>query len=221
MSEEKTQNPKIRRTANGDVDVLHAVGGVRGILEALLPGLLFLVAFLITQKLMVALILAGVISLGFTIARLLQKGSLVQSLSGLAGLAICAWAALRSGSAEDFYLPGLLTNVAYAIVLLATVIFKVPVMGFLFSFVRSEEKTWRQNPQRVKAYTLATLVLVGLFVLRLVVQVPLYLTEHVTWLGVTHLVMGIPLYAVALWISWMVSRPPQVIEAEMIQNHEL
>ena len=39
---------KLRRTANGDVDVLHALGGWRGVVESLLPATLFLVVFVVT-----------------------------------------------------------------------------------------------------------------------------------------------------------------------------
>lgn len=212
---------KMRRKENGDIDILHAVGGIRGIIEALLPGLLFLVAFLVTQKLVLALIIAAAVSAVFAVIRLAQKGSLVQSLSGLVGLAICAFAALKTGNAVEFYLPGLFLNLGYAVVLTLTVIFKVPAMGFLFSLVRGEEKTWRNHPDRVKAYTVATLVLVAMFVLRLAVKYPLYLAENVTWLGIAQLFLGTPLYAAVLWLSWMVSRPKNVIEAEMVQNHEL
>ena len=43
--------------------------------------------------------------------------------------------------------------------------------------------------------------------LRLVVQVPLYLADNVVALGTTRLIMGVPLYALGLWLAWLVSRP--------------
>lgn len=213
--------PKMRRKENGDIDIMHAVGGVRGIAEALLPGMLFLTAFLVTQNLLTSLLVAGAVALVFALVRLAQKGSLVQSLSGLAGLGICAYSALRTGNATEFYLPGLWINLIYGVVLLASVIFRVPALGFIFSLIREEFNSWRQNPARVRAYTVATLVLVAMFAARLLVQVPLYLADNITWLGVARLVMGTPLYAAVLWIAWMVSRPRTVVEAEMRQNGEL
>lgn len=48
-----------------------------------------------------------------------------------------------------------------------------------------------------RAYMIVTGLWVGLFLLRLVVQVPLYLTNHVAALGVTRLLMGIPFWALA------------------------
>lgn len=198
---------KLRRLENGQIDLLHAVGGVRGIIEALLPGFLFLSVFLLTKTLLTALLAAGAVALVFALLRLVQKGSLLQSASGIIGLAICAFAALRSGEAAEFYLPGLWINAVYALALLAALLFRVPVLGFVYALVRGEEKTWRADPQRVRAYSLATLIVLLMFVLRLVVQVPLYLAENVTALGTARLLMGTPLYAAVLWASWMVSRP--------------
>ena len=53
-----------------------------------------------------------------------------------------------------------------------------------------------------------------MFAARLLVQVPLYLAENLTGLGVARLVMGVPLYALTLWLAWLVSRPPEQIAAE-------
>ena len=41
-------------------------------------------------------------------------------------------------------------------------------------------------------------------------QVPLYLADHVTGLGLARLAMGVPLYAAVLWIAWLISRPAAV-----------
>lgn len=197
----------IRRTENGDVDVLYAVGGVRGIVEAIAPGLLFLTAFLLTDNLVLSVLVAGGVALVFSAIRLFQKSTLMQSLSGLLGVLICAAVALRSGDAADYYVTGLWVNLAYAVGITLLLLFKLPVVGLVYSFIRGEQDTWRSNPARVKAYTLATLVLIGMFVARLIVQVPLYLADNVGALGAARLVMGVPLYAAVIWLTWMMTSP--------------
>ena len=57
------------------------------------------------------------------------------------------------------------------------------------------------------AVTIPTWVMVAVFALRLGVQVPLYLADAATSLGVARLVMGLPLYALGLWLAWSVSAP--------------
>ena len=197
---------RLRRRDNGEVDVLHAVGGVRGIVEALLPGFLFLTVYLVSHNLVLSLILAGAVTAVFALIRLLQRGSLMQALSGMAGLAICAIVALRSGNAADYYVPGLWINAAYALGITASILFRYPLLGFFYGFVRDELNTWRTDPARYRAYRRATWVLVAMFVVRLAVQVPLYLADNVAGLGVARLIMGVPLYAAVLWLTWMMTR---------------
>jgi hypothetical protein len=56
--------------------------------------------------------------------------------------------------------------------------------------------------------SVATLLWAGLFGLRLAVQVPLYLAGEpaVQALATAKLVMGIPLYGLTLWLTWLLLR---------------
>ena len=54
--------------------------------------------------------------------------------------------------------------------------------------------------------TVTTWLWVGLFSLRLGVQVPLYLAEQAAALAATKLLMGLPLYAAVLWVTWLMVR---------------
>jgi hypothetical protein len=48
-----------------------------------------------------------------------------------------------------------------------------------------------------------------LFVVRLIVQLPLYIAGEVVALGVARTAMGLPLFALGLWLTWrLVRRPP-------------
>jgi hypothetical protein len=42
--------------------------------------------------------------------------------------------------------------------------------------------------------------------------VPLYFADNVVALGITRLLMGVPLYALALWLAWLISRPAAGVE---------
>lgn len=207
----------IRRTESGGVDVMHAVGGIRGIVEGILPGLLFLVVQTFTQNLQLALIIALVAAGIFAIWRLAQRGPLIQSLSGIAGVAICAFVAMRSGSATEYYLPGFFVNAGYAALIILSIIVRWPVLGLFYSFFRGEEKTWRKDKQRLRVYSLATGVFVGMFILRLVVQLPLYFADQITALGTARILMGVPLYAAFIWVTWMMTRKPEAIQEEQIK----
>jgi hypothetical protein len=197
----------VRRTDDGQIDVLSSIGGVQGLAESIAPGLVFTVLFTVTMDLTVSLVAALAVAAVFTVIRLVSRTPVTQALAGLVGVAFCAVVALRTGNAEDFFLPGFFINGAYIVAMGASVLFRWPFAGLLFGFIRNEGVEWRKDPARVRAYSLATWIIVSVLALRLVVQVPLYLVENIAALGSTRVAMGLPLYALGLWLAWVVSRP--------------
>ena len=199
----------LHRTRSGDIDVLKSAGGVQGIAESILPGLLFLIAFTITRELPLALVAALAVAAAFTIVRLVQRKPLTQALAGIAGVGVSAWLANTTGKAEDFYLPGFFANAAYIIGMGISVAVRWPFAGLIFGFIRNEGLDWRKNPARVKAYQIGTWVIIGVLALRLLVQVPLYLMGESGFaaLATTRLLMGAPLYILGIWVAWLLTRP--------------
>src|SRR6478736_3016736 len=93
----------LHRRHDGQVDVLRSAGGVQGIAESIVPGLVFLVAFTVTRELSLSLVAALASAAIFTVVRLVQRRPLTQALAGVAGVGISAWLANTTGKAEDFY----------------------------------------------------------------------------------------------------------------------
>lgn len=197
----------VRRGDSGQIDVLSSIGGMQGLAESIVPGLLFTILFTITTDLTVSLVAALTVSAVFTVIRLVSRTPVTQALAGLIGVAFCAFVALRTGNAQDFFLPGFFINGGYIVAMAASVAFRWPFAGLLFGFIRNEGIEWRKDPARVRAYSVATWIIVAVLALRLVVQVPLYLAENIAALGSTRVAMGLPLYALGLWLAWIVSRP--------------
>ncbi|GGG56060.1 hypothetical protein GCM10011374_18710 [Kocuria dechangensis] len=204
----------MRRKDNGQLDVLHAVGGWRGLAETILPGLVFLVVLFVGGALGTALGASLGTAAVFTVLRLAQRQSLVQAVSGLVGVGVCALFARATGEALDYYVPGFWINAASFVGLGVSLVAGWPLLGVFYGFIRGEGTEWRAVPVRRRAYRVATLMLMAMFAARLLVQLPLYFAENVTGLGVARLAMGVPLYALTLWLAWLVSRPPEQIAAE-------
>ncbi len=204
----------MRRTANGDVDILHAIGGWRGLVESSLPAVAFLVLFTVTKELNLSLIAALAVAGVFTLIRLVQGSKLVSALTGLVGVAICAFAAYRTGNASDYFVVGFWTNGVYILAYLLSMLVRWPLMGLIFAVIRGEALSWRQNPVRLRQYMLATWIITVLMMLRLAVQVPLYFANNVEALGATRLIMGLPLYALGVWLAWRVSAPEEAPVSE-------
>ncbi|MCX6499813.1 MAG: DUF3159 domain-containing protein [Arthrobacter sp.] len=199
----------LHRSSNGNIDVLKSAGGVQGIAESILPGLVFLIAFTVTRELPPALVAALVVAAVFTVARLVQRKPLTQALAGIVGVGLSAWLANSTGKAEDFYVLGFFTNIGYILAMTISIAVRWPVAGLLFGFIRNEGLDWRNHPARVKAYRIGTWVIISVLVLRLLVQVPLYLMGEpgLAGLATTRLIMGAPLYILGMWVAWLLTRP--------------
>lgn len=196
-------------------DLLGAVGGVRGILEALLPGLVFLVTYSVltsfagwaTESALIPSLAASVgLAVVFTIVRIATKGQPTQAIAGLIGVLASAALALWTGNARDNYVLGFFTNAAYAVALLVSLLVRWPALGLIVGFLMGEGVSWRDDRRKYRAAQFLTLVWIGLFAARLLVQVPFYLVDNVEALGATRLLMGVPLYALVLVFSWLVVR---------------
>lgn len=186
-----------------------SIGGVRGAAESLLPGLVFVVAYVATRELSWPLILSGGLAAIFVIARLVQRSTLTQAFAGMFGVLIgVVWAAL-SGKAENYFAWGLITNAAFLAVMLLSLVLRKPMVAWLVQSAVGLPPNWKELPDAAVFYrraVWATWIWVGVFAIRLAVQVPLYFGGHVAWLGVLKLLLGLPLFAVAGWLNWVLLR---------------
>ena len=201
--------------------LLAAMGGIRGLVEAVLPGLVFLVTYTLTRDLIPSLVAPVVIGVVMAALRVAARQTVTQAVGGLVGIGISAVLALLSGKPEDFYLSGFWINGAYGGALVISIVVRWPLIGLAVGFLVGDGVNWRSDPSKRRVLTLLTALWAGLFLLRLAVELPLYYTGNVAWLGATKLLMGIPLYAPLLIVSWLmvrsVYRPstPPVGEAEL------
>lgn len=184
--------------------IVNAMGGKKGLLDSGLPALIFLVIFNVTKEVEQAAYGALALSLILTIIRLAKRETVQHAISGVIGVAVCAWLSNRSGKAEDFYLPGLWTNAIYGAVYLVSIVARWPIIGVIIGPLLEENFRWRKDPERTKVYIKATWLWVGMFMVRLLVQYPLYISGNVNALGTARLIMGYPLFIATAWATWIV-----------------
>ena len=205
---------RLRQSAFGTVrpgqqptgaDIWSAVGGVRGLVESVVPGLTFLTVFSLTGNLVWSVLTPlGIASL-FILARLVSRSSIQPALIGMGGLAASAAVALWSGRPEDNFVLGLWVNGIGLSVMVISILVGRPLIGVVAGLLVSDSQ-WRADRAKRTLATVATLLWVGLFGARLTVQVPLFLQGAVAELAIARLVMGLPLYALVLWLSWLLMR---------------
>jgi len=187
--------------------VLNALGGKKGLIDSGLPSLVFLIVFNLSGKNITSAIYAAIgLSIVLTFIRIVKRETVQHAFSGLIGVGVCAFIARRSGNAADFYLPGLWINAGYALLYALTNLFKWPLLGVVLGPILGENLLWRKDPARLKAYTKAGWLWVGMFAARLIVQYPLYQSGHVNLLGTARLLMGYPLFILTAWGTWLILR---------------
>jgi hypothetical protein len=212
---ERAEPPDAERAGRAEPPSLaEAVGGPLGLLETSVPAVAFVVAYVASgSDTNTAAGVAVGLALVLSIARLVRRESPRHALSGLVGVAFAAFIATRSGKAEDFFLPGLLANAAYASAFVISIAVRRPLVGLIVSQLDAAGAGWREDPDRMRAFTRASWLWAGLFVLRLIVQLPLYLAGAVVALGIARTAMGLPLFALALWLTWRLVRRPHAAAA--------
>ncbi|MFL6180276.1 MAG: DUF3159 domain-containing protein [Actinomycetes bacterium] len=193
------------------VDLQAALGGKLGITESGLPSVVFILIYTINGQVL-SPALWGALATAFvlTIVRIIRRGSVQFALAGMIGVAFSAFIASRTGNAANFYLPGLLLQAAYAIAYLVSILVGWPLIGVVLGPLLGEGFTWRDDPERKRAYAQVSWLWCGMFAVRLAVQLPLYLLSLTVALGWVKVAMGWPLFALVLWLSYLVLKkaPP-------------
>jgi hypothetical protein len=186
--------------------VLEAIGGVRGVFESLLPGLLYLIVYVVTQDPQISVIAPAVLAIGATSWRFAKREPATPALAGLFGVGICVVTTLVTGKGEDYFLPGFWINGAWSIALLGSLVVGWPLIGFIVGALRGELTAWRKDRIIRRAAALCTASWLLLFLVRLAVQLPLYYASETAALGVARLVMGVPLYGLLVLFTWLLMR---------------
>ncbi|MDD7964112.1 DUF3159 domain-containing protein [Actinomycetospora lemnae] len=205
------QQPEDEAPAPRTPTLLDQMGGLSGIVSSGVPVVVFVVVQAITG-ILVASIVAAVVSAVAVAAWRLVRGEAVQpALSGLLGVAVCAFVAWRTGEARGFFLLGIWTSLVYGGVFLLSVLVRRPLVGVIWHLVNGEGQDWRRDPRIVRAYDIASLAWVAVFAARFVVQRWLYDSVYAdTWLGWVRIAMGVPLAALAAAVTvWAIRRSRQ------------
>ena len=182
-----------------------ALGGTRGVIEATAPGLVFVIVFVATRALVPTLVAASCVALLACAIRLVQRQGVQQALSGLFGVAIGVIFAAATGRGENYFAWGIATNVAMALAFALSVLCRRGLVAQFYGPLTGLAQGWRTDPAHAdlaRRCNLLTWMWAGIFVLRVAVQVPLWLSGQVAALGVAKLALGLPLFALGAWATW-------------------
>lgn len=203
--------------------VWHAMGGWRGVVESVLPSLLFVAVYTFTTNLVLSLSTSVGIAVVFTVVRMLQKSPASAALGGLVAAGAAAVLALITGNPSDNFVPGLLTNAGYGLAMLVSAVIGWPIIGLAAGYLLGEGTGWRQVKAKRRAYFWLTIAWAALFFVRLAVQLPIYVSSldsdnresAVALLGTLKIAMGLPLFAPLVAVTWLTVRAVQARAAQV------
>ncbi|MFH8366593.1 DUF3159 domain-containing protein [Streptomyces sp. NPDC018031] len=208
-----------RSRAAADTALLEAFGGVRGMVDTTVPGLIFVLLYTIKRDIHLAAIAALGVTLLLAVARLVRKETLKHAFSGVFGVAFGAVFAMMSGDAKNFYLPGMLYTLGFALAYILSAIFRFPLIGVLLGPILKENLSWRtRNPGRFVAYTKATWAWGLVLLAKSAILFPLYWWGDATQLGWVKVALGIPPFLLCVYLTWIFlakAPPPIDVIAEM------
>jgi len=199
--------------------LFEAFGGLRGMIETVLPGLLFVSIFTINKNLHWSAIAALAVALALVVVRLVTRDTVKHAFSGVFGVAFGVVFAMMTGNAKDFYLPGMLYTLGLALAYIVTALAGVPLIGLILGPVFKENLSWRtRNPGRKKAYTKASWAWGLILLAKCAILFPLYWWANTAQLGWVLVALKIPPFLLAVWLTWVfLAKAPAPIDvfAEM------
>jgi hypothetical protein len=194
------------------------LGGVRGLIESSLPVLAFVLLNVLLGESVAGLekrtaltwAIVGAVgsAIGIGAFRLIRRQPVRHAVNGLFGIAIGAFLAWRTGNAEDFYLPGILLTFGQAGVLLLSVAFRKPLIGYAWGIMANKgQQDWFGNSRLFRTFQWLTLLWVVSLSVRAGIQYFLWAQGEANALGIVRILISWPIYAATFaFTAWAIHR---------------
>ncbi|GAB3126429.1 DUF3159 domain-containing protein [Tsukamurella serpentis] len=223
-------------TAQGDAEpsikdqVLEQIGGWQGMVYSALPVAAFVPAnslWGLRGGAIAALAVAALVA----VIRVATRSSLQPAISGFFGVAVCvAIAMFVGGNGKGYFLYGIVMQAVFAVVFAASLLIRMPLVGVLWHLfadrgapapasseppgdaaqATSKQGTaapdWRADRRQFRVFAWLTVLWIVMFSIRFAVQFALYVGDDVGGLGIARILMGWPMFAAGLLVTFFVAR---------------
>ena len=142
------------------------------------------------------------LSLVIAAERLIRRRPVTNAIGGLFGTGIAVFIALRSGSAEGYFVPRMLYAAALALIFAGSVAIRRPLVGILIGALYRAPSEWVRHPKVRRAFSEVTLAWAGLFAFRAIVYAVLIAAGKAGWLAAASVAMGWPAFLLLLFLSY-------------------
>lgn len=184
------------------LDEFRTVVGSVGLLDTILPPILFLVLNGLAGF-TAAMIGALGIALTIAVIRLRRKQSLIYALAGMASVGLALALAYLLGRSEGYFLPDIINSTLTLTIALVSLIIRRPMVAWTSYLARRWPLDWYWHARVRPAYTEVTLAWTVFFALRLFWQVTLFQGNNVGQLALVNALTGWPATIILLAASYL------------------
>ncbi|WP_248491759.1 DUF3159 domain-containing protein [Tsukamurella sp. PLM1] len=157
------------------------------------------------------------------VVRIATRSSIQPAISGFFGVAVCVVIAmLVGGNGKGYFLYGIVMQAVFAVAFAVSLLVRRPLVGVLWHLFSERKQDadgaapdagaaagqhdWRADRRQYRAFAWLTVLWFVMFVVRFGVQYYLYVGDNVGGLGVARILMGWPMFAVGVLITFLVAR---------------
>jgi hypothetical protein len=199
MTEEKIQTNKLQEIIEEFRSVMSGRGGWA---DSFIPPIVFIIL-----NALVSLEIALWGSLGFAIiiaVYRLSKGQQIRyALGGIGGVIVAMLIARLLGSAQGYFLPGIVTGFFTVFLCFLSILIKRPLVAWTSYLTRRWTPEWYWHPRVRPAYSEVTLVWGIFFAIRTLLQWQLFQLGEAATLGIFQLISGWPALIILLVASYL------------------
>ena len=186
---------------------MDSVGGPAALVDSAAPTIVFALTYTLgARHLRPAVVAAVAVALVLVLYRLLRRQPVRTVATGFLGIALAAAVAVATGRASDYYLVSIVRALGLALLYAVSALVRWPVIGLVVGGAAGNPGGFRHDPEQLRAYTRVTWLWVALFLFRLAVRGPLLLANAFTWLSVTDVIMGWPLFLAWTGLTYVLLR---------------
>jgi hypothetical protein len=180
---------------------LELLGDRRAVVDTGLGPIAFVVANALFGLHTAAYVAVGLAVL-VMIERLIRRRPVTNAIGGVLGTGLAVFIALRSGHASGYFVPRMLYAAALALVFIASVVIRRPLVGYLVAALYRAPEGWLRHPGARRACSEVTLAWAGLFAFRAAVYAVLIPIGSTGALATASIVMGWPAFGLLLLASY-------------------
>ena len=184
------------------LDEFRTVAGNVGLLDTILPSILFL---LLNGLAGFNAAMIGALGMALLIAvlRLRRKQPLIYALAGMASVGLAITLAYLLGRSEGYFLPNIVNSVLMLALALVSLAIRKPMVAWTSYLARRWPLDWYWHARVRPAYAEVTLGWIVFFSLRLFWQVTLFQGRNVSQLALVNGLTGWPATIVLLIVSYL------------------